>query len=102
MAWVKPFAAIKKNVWPVYAWEPVIIKPLKRPVKKYRMAMDWLECCPQFGSKIIGQKPLAFSLWIFESMKAEPSDEFTDLFHGSGAVKEAWKIYGRVKNGLWK
>lgn len=102
MAWVKPWAAIKKNVWPVYAWEPVIIKPLKRPIKNHRMALDWLEHCPQFNSKIIGQKPLAFSLWLFESLKADPlQDEFHDLFHGSGAVKEAWKVFKRHKKGLW-
>lgn len=101
LAWVKPWACIKKNVWPVYAWEPIIFKPLKRKIKKYRMLRDWIEVCPQMNSKIIGQKPLAFSVWLFECAKLEPGDLFCDLYHGSGAVSEAWKIYTRMKNGLW-
>jgi hypothetical protein len=31
-AWVKPFAAFKRNVPVAYAWEPVIIKPARKPV----------------------------------------------------------------------
>jgi hypothetical protein len=30
MAWVKPFAAFKRNVRVAYAWEPVIVKPERR------------------------------------------------------------------------
>jgi hypothetical protein len=100
-AWVKPWAAIKKNVWPVYAWEPIIFKTPRRKILKHKMILDWIECVPQFNSKIIGQKPLAFSMWLFEALRCHPDDEFVDLYHGSGAVKEAWKIFCRMKRGLW-
>src|SRR5690349_19852141 len=32
MAWVKPFAAFKRNVSVAYAWEPVLVKPVRKPV----------------------------------------------------------------------
>jgi hypothetical protein len=102
-AWVKPWAAIKKNVWPVYAWEPVIFRTPKRKIIKHKMILDWIQQCPNMtkNSKIIGKKPMAFSFWIFEILRADPSDDFTDLYHGSGAVKEAWKLFTRMKKGLW-
>src|SRR6187399_116924 len=32
MAWTKPFASFKPNVFPAYAWEPVIVKAARKPV----------------------------------------------------------------------
>ena len=32
MAWVKGFAAFKRNVSVAYAWEPVIVKAARKPV----------------------------------------------------------------------
>ena len=31
MAWVKGFAAFKRNVPVAYAWEPVFVKPARKP-----------------------------------------------------------------------
>jgi hypothetical protein len=43
MAWVKPFAAFKRNVSVAYAWEPVLIKPVRKPVVSGRIVMrDWI------------------------------------------------------------
>ena len=36
MSWVKGFAAFKKNVSVAYAWEPVIVKPARKPVADAR------------------------------------------------------------------
>lgn len=62
MAWVKPFAAFKKNVSVAYAWEPVIVKAARKPV------------CH----------------WAFEMLGARPEDVLDDLFPGTGAVSRAW------------
>jgi uncharacterized phage protein (TIGR02220 family) len=44
MAWVKGFAAFKRNVSVAYAWEPVIVKPARKPVVSKRLVMrDWVE-----------------------------------------------------------
>ncbi len=31
MAWVKPFAAFKRNVSVAYAWEPVLVRAVRKP-----------------------------------------------------------------------
>jgi hypothetical protein len=42
MAWVKPFAAFKRNVSVAYAWEPVLVKPCRKPTVSHRIVMrDW-------------------------------------------------------------
>ena len=42
MAWVKPFAAFKRNVPVAYAWEPMLVKPCRKPVVNGRVVMrDW-------------------------------------------------------------
>jgi hypothetical protein len=42
MAWVKPFAAFKRNVSVAYAWEPVIVSAARKPVVSKRMVYrDW-------------------------------------------------------------
>jgi hypothetical protein len=40
-----------------------------------------------------GAKPDKFCFWIFEGLNLQPSDEFHDLFPGSGAVGTAWNKY---------
>src|SRR5271165_23523 len=43
MAWVKPFAAFKRNVSVAYAWEPVLVKACRKPVVSGRIVMrDWI------------------------------------------------------------
>jgi hypothetical protein len=39
MAWVKSFAAFKRNVSVAYAWEPVIIKAARKPIVSKRLVM---------------------------------------------------------------
>src|SRR5438105_1831112 len=41
-AWVKPFAAFKKNVTQAFAWEPVIVKPLRRRSVDDPTVRDWV------------------------------------------------------------
>jgi hypothetical protein len=37
-----------------------------------------------------GAKPEKFCFWVFEGLNLVPSDDFHDLFLGSGAVSCAW------------
>ncbi len=91
MAWVKPFAAFKKNVSVAYAWEPVIIKACRKPVVNHRVVMrDWVAESITLKRGMTGAKPEAVCRWAFEMLGAEPADELVDLFPGTGAVTRAW------------
>ena len=98
MAWVKPFAAFKRNVSVAYAWEPVIVKAARKPVVSGRCIMrDFIETdTPAVRESITlkrgltGAKPEKVCMWAFEMMGAQPDDTLDDLFVGSGAVGRAW------------
>jgi len=94
MAWVKGFAAFKRNVPVAYAWEPVIVKPARKPVVSKRMVLrDWLECPITLRRGLTGAKPEAVCHWAFETVAARPDDALDDLFPGTGAVAEAWRTW---------
>lgn len=99
MAWVKPFAAFKRNVPVAYAWEPVIVKAARKPVVSKRLVnRDFVEA-PAVKESIAmkrgltGAKPEAVCHWAFEMLGARPEDDLVDLFPGSGAVTRAWKTW---------
>lgn len=94
-SWVKGFAAFKRNVPVAYAWEPVLIKPARKPVVSKRLVMrDWIQESITLRRGLTGAKPEAVCHWAFELVGARPEDELNDLFIGSGAVTKAW--------GTWK
>lgn len=94
MAWVKPFAAFKKNVSVAYAWEPVIIKAARKPVVSKRLVMrDWVDCSITMKKGLTGAKPEKVCHWAFEVVGARPEDSLEDLFPGTGAVTKAWKTW---------
>lgn len=92
MAWVKPFAAFKRNVPVAYAWEPVLVKAARKPVVSRRLVFrDWIAHPITMGRRLVGAKPEAVSRWLFEVMGAQPGDEFDDLYPGTGAITRAWQ-----------
>lgn len=94
MVWVKPFAAFKRNVSVAYAWEPVIVKPARKPVVSGRCVMrDWVSEPITLKRGLTGAKPEAVCHWAFEMVGAEPGDDLVDLFPGTGAVGRAWESW---------
>lgn len=89
-AWTKPGGISSKTRGPHNSWEPIIYKParLLRPGKR-----DWLCTHPARGggSTLIGRKPIAFCVWLFELLGMLPGDHFADLFPGSGQVTRSWQ-----------
>src|SRR3546814_7348850 len=76
MSWVKGFAAFKRNVPVAYAWEPVIVKPARKPVVSKRLVMrDWIECPITMKRGLTGAKPEAVCHWAFEMVAARPEDD---------------------------
>src|SRR5947209_4193074 len=58
MAWVKPFAAFKRNVSVAYAWEPVIVKAVRKPMVSGRVVMrDWVSESITLKRGLTGAKP---------------------------------------------
>ncbi len=94
MSWVKPFAAFKRNVSVAYAWEPVIVKAVRKPVVKpgitYR---DFFAEPITMKRGLTGAKPEAVCHWMFEVSGCEPDDELDDLYPGTGAVTAAWESW---------
>lgn len=91
MAWVKPFAAFKPNVPVAYAWEPIIVKPVRKPEVSGRTVMrDWFSENITMRRGISGAKPERLCHWVFEVAGLHPTDTFVDVFPGSGAVQSAW------------
>lgn len=94
MAWVKPFAAFKRNVSVAYAWEPVLVKPCRKPVVNHRVVMrDWFSESITLKRGLTGAKPERLCHWLFEMVGAEPADELCDLYPGTGAVSAAWQTW---------
>lgn len=94
MAWVKPFAAFKRNVPVAYAWEPVIIKAVRKPAVNHRVVMrDWFSESITLKKGLTGVKPERLCHWAFEMLGAEPADFLYDLFPGTGAVTRAWESW---------
>lgn len=92
--WVKGFAAFKRNVPVAYAWEPVIVKPARKPVVSKRLVMrDWIQESITLKRGLTGAKPEAVCHWAFELAAAHPDDELHDIFPGSGAVSRAWETW---------
>lgn len=97
-AWVKPFCSFKKGVNPAYAWEPVIFSRCRKRGKDEHFVRDYISAMPPIfqgtaRSNVKGQKPTAFSFWLFAMLGAQPGDTFHDIFPGSNAVGDAWNVY---------
>jgi hypothetical protein len=92
MAWVKPFAAFKRNVSVAYAWEPVIVKPCRKPVVRKRVVMrDWFAESITMKKGLTGAKPPKVVRWLLEVVGMDVDDHLDDLFPGTGAVKRTWE-----------
>ena len=91
MAWVKPFAVFRPNVNPAYAWEPVIVRGGRKRERYEKTVRDWVSCNITLKRGLCGAKPEGFCFWLFDVLGMQPSDEFHDLFPGTGAVSRAWE-----------
>ncbi len=92
-AWVKPFCAFKVNVNPAYAWEPVIWRGGRKRARSEPTVRDWVSAVITLKRGTSGAKPATFSWWLFDLLGLKASDEFIDLFPGSGAVSNAWAAW---------
>jgi len=96
LAWVKPIAPPMGDRRH-YSWEPVVMRPLRRPAQYEKthlvLSPPMFTFRPKPPEHVIGEKPEGFCLWVFRCAGLTPKDEFFDLFPGSGAVSRAWKAF---------
>ncbi len=95
-AWVKPFAVFKRNVSPAYAWEPIIVKPLRKgePNQSHLVMRDWLsESVVLNKGEFAGAKSERLCRWLFEACGLTREDDLHDMFSGTGAVQAAWDAW---------
>jgi len=90
MAWVKPFAAFKRNVRVAYTWEPIIVKAAER-LEGAIPTRDYVAEPITMRRGFHGAKPERFCYWLFGAMGLRSGDRLDDLFPGTGGVMEAWR-----------
>lgn len=88
-AWVKPFAAYKRNVRVAYTWEPVIWHRSAPRRDGDPVGRDHLSCPITLRRGFIGAKPEPFAAWLRVLLGYQEGDTILDLFPGSGAVTES-------------
>ena len=102
LAWVKPFAAYRKNIRPQFAWEPVLLYGSRSlPSGSFQTHRDWFYGMPPIFNghradvtNIKGTKSEDFCIWILNCLGFSPSeDTMDDLYPGSG-------VMGRVATGF--
>jgi hypothetical protein len=101
-AWVKQ-ARMCRCSSAVSSWEPVIFVGGRR--RRATGGVRVLDACVargrfrRFPGAMVGMKPPAFAVWVFEVLGASRGDVFVDLFPGSGAVSLAWELFSRGRFG---
>jgi len=88
-AWVKPFAAFKRNVRIAYTWEPVIFHPGRDSSKDGApVGRDHLAAPITMRRGFTGAKPAKFNRWVLDLMGYVEGDELLDLYPGTGGMAE--------------
>jgi hypothetical protein len=72
---------------PRSSWEPVLVMQARKR-RSTNGLQDWLASVPPYNG-VLGAKPADFVVWVMACIGAEPSDDVSDLFLGSGAVSSA-------------
>ena len=86
-AWVKPFAAYKRNVRCAYTWEPVIFRPGRdRSADGAPVTRDHLSQVITLRRGLTGAKPEQFCRWILALLGWLPGDTLNDVFPGTGVM----------------
>ena len=98
-AWVKPFASFKPNVRQAYAWEPVIVKPIRKLGPESATVRDWCSANIAMRKGLPGAKPEAMIRWLFDFAGLQPGDDVVDLFPGTGVVGRTWDRW--QQDGRW-
>jgi hypothetical protein len=88
-AWVKPFAAFKRNVRVAYTWEPVIIRGGRVSSRDGApVTRDYLAEPITLRRGLTGAKPERFCRWVLDMLRYLDGDDLVDLFPGTGVMSQ--------------
>jgi hypothetical protein len=86
-AWVKPFAAFKRNVRNAYTWEPVILRGGRVSSKDGApVTRDHLAESITLRRGLTGAKPERFCRWVLDMLGYIDGDQVDDLFPGTSVM----------------
>lgn len=85
-AWVKPFAAYKRNVRVAYTWEPVLWRRIAPRRDGDPVGRDHIAEPITMRRGLTGAKPDRFAAWVAVLLGWQVGDELVDVFPGTGAV----------------
>lgn len=89
-AWVKPFAAFKRNVRIAYTWEPVLFRPGRdRSADGAPVGRDHLSERITLLRGLTGAKPDRFGRWVLDLLGYVEGDTVDDLFPGTNVIARA-------------
>jgi hypothetical protein len=95
-AWVKPFAAFKRNVRIAYTWEPVIFRPGRDSSSDGApVGRDHLSQVITLKRGLTGAKPERFCRWVLDLLGYIDGDTVDDLFPGT-AIMSSVKAQGTL------
>jgi hypothetical protein len=89
-AWVKPWAAFKRNVRVAYTWEPVLFHRIAPRRDGEPVGRDHLSEGMTMRRGLTGAKPDRFADWLRVLLGYVEGDTLDDLFPGSGAIAAAF------------
>lgn len=103
-AWVRGEAGFAKSNRPLNGWEPVLYfggRAVQSEADVRRVDTLVYHAHPRLTDpkRVVGAKPAVFIRWMFDLLGAQPQDEFTDMFPGSGGVTRAWSAFCRASTG---
>ena len=91
--WVKSLVFFRPGVNPCYGWEAVIWRGGRKRDRYEPTIYDWHQAPTTLKTGVHGAKPLSFCFWVCGLLNAQPGDELSDLYPGTGAMGNAWDRY---------
>lgn len=91
-AWVKTFAAYKRNVRVAYTWEPLIWKRSAERREGDPVGRDHLSCQIAMERGLPGAKPPEFCRWVLMLLGHQDGDELVDIFPGTGVMSRVASV----------
>lgn len=95
--WIHQFAPPKGTHGLHACWEPLIVVGGRQAPPGRR---DYLVAhAARSGGDLVGRKPIAFWVWLFDCLGMRPGDSLADRFPGTDIGRRAWRELSRMEGG---